>query len=162
MTTGSPDGDQATPTSLLEPYEALAVLSASLQPFGRLARKRSSDVWLASIHVRSRRRSRWLSACETNSRWRFDAVTYGDVVSRGSSGSAELSASSQRSSRVTSSPSDRKNAVSPGGPPISRSRRLPAVLSLSVIAASHSSRTSMPSATCSLVTGAYSRTSRFG
>lgn len=58
-----------------------------------------------------------------------------------------------RSSRVVSSPSDRANAVSPAGPPKLASNRLPAVLSLSVIAASHSSAIVMPPSTCFSVAG---------
>jgi hypothetical protein len=51
---------------------------------------------------------------------------------------AELSSVSQRSNRVLSSPMLRANAVIAGGPPIACNSRLPAVLSLTCSAASHS------------------------
>ena len=73
------------------------------------------------------------------------AIAFGVVVSRVSSGKASLSEGSSRSSRVTWSPRLRAKAVSPGGPPIPASSRLPAVLSLRVIAASHIAATVMPS-----------------
>ena len=78
----------------------------------------------------------------------------GAVVSRGSPGVASLRSVSQRSSRVTGSPSDRANRVTAGGPPKVLRMRLPAVLSLSVMAASQSSPSVIPSPpTRSFVTG---------
>ena len=55
-----------------------------------------------------------------------------------------LSVGSLRSRRVTVSPKRRANAVSPAGPPMLASSKLPAVLSLSVTAASQSSDSVMP------------------
>ncbi|BBJ37638.1 hypothetical protein SSPO_003560 [Streptomyces antimycoticus] len=79
----------------------------------------------------------------------------GLVVSVLRQGSAELSSGSHRSSRVVPSPSERQKRVMPVGPFSRRSRRLPAVLSLSLTAAAHNSETVMPSARFSalLVTG---------
>ncbi len=86
----------------------------------------------------------------------------GVVVSRRSPGTAVFSSGSQRSSRLTRSPSDRKNRVRPSGPPISRSRRLPAALSLYWIAAAHRSPTGIPVARCSSVLGEFARMSLGG
>ena len=77
------------------------------------------------------------SASPSSSARMSASIIAGVVVSRGSPGMAWLSSGSMRSSRVRVSPSERANAVSPAGPPKLASSRLPAVLSLSVIAASH-------------------------
>src|SRR5690606_14378772 len=75
----------------------------------------------------------------TRSRREF-AMAAGEVVSRGSPGVASLRSVSQRSSRVTSSPMERRNVVTASGPPSASSTLLAAVLSLVRMVAEQSVR----------------------
>ena len=82
------------------------------------------------------------------------------VVFRTSPGATTLSAGSVWSSRVTSSPRERMNAVTLCGPPRVFNMRLAAVLSLHSTAAEHaSSKVMTPSSTRFSAMGAYSNKS---
>ena len=110
------------------------------------ARSRASPVLLAINHAVSCSRDAADNAVVPRMRaCKFEAIAFGVVVSRGSSGKASLSEGSSRSNRVTWSPRLRAKAVSPGGPPMLASSKLPAVLSLRVSAASQISASVMPS-----------------
>ena len=150
-------GGQITATSLAVPRAPLPVLSPTRQSFASPARSRVSPVLLASSHAVSCSRDAADNAVVPRMRaCKLEAIAFGDVVSRGSSGKASLSEGSLRSSRVTSSPRPRTKAVSPGGPPIAASSKLAAVLSLSVTAASQISASVMPSPPARFsVTGEY-------
>jgi hypothetical protein len=106
----------ATSFVVLSPFDP--VLSLTRQPLLRPARNRSSPVLFAISHAMSCSREAGDSLLPTTKLSMFPAIAAGDVVSRGSPGSASFNAVSTRSNRVTVSPSERAKRVIPGGPPI--------------------------------------------
>ncbi len=120
------------------------VLPATCQSAGTPARSRRAPVVLAAIQRSSCARESARSPSPSSSVCRPVSIAAGVVVSRGSPGRFSFRVGSTRSSRVARSPSPRANAVSAGGPPKLDSSRLPAVLSLTTTAASHSSDRVMP------------------
>src|SRR5579885_1573223 len=150
------------PTSFVEPRSPVPVLPPTRQSGGSPARKRLPPVLHASSQSVSCCPEEGFSAPPRTSLRMSSTIADGVVVSRGSPGSDSFTAGSFRSRRVTGSPSERANSVTAAGPPRAARMRLPAVLSLSVIAASQSSASVMPSPpTCMPVVGEYSTRSPF-
>ena len=148
--------------SLTTPLSEVPVLSPTRQPCGNPARRRLSPVRVASSQATSRPRAPSDSTSPSSTACMSRSMAEGVVVSRGSPGIASLRMVSRRSRRLDASPSERANAVQPAGPPMRSSSRLPAVLSLSVITASHTSASVMPGAPVrSPVTGEYATRSSF-
>ncbi|MNF86927.1 hypothetical protein D3C84_693780 [compost metagenome] len=139
-----------------EPYPPAPVRSAIRQFAGKPARSNGPPTLLPTSQFSSCWREEGESLVPRTSSCRLRAIASGVVLSRGSSGMASLSAVSQRSSRVISSPNERINLVKPSGPPRVPRIMLAAVLSLMDMAASQSSESVMPSppTRCS-VTGEY-------
>src|SRR5581483_6614597 len=104
---GLPDEGQMTATSLVVPFSPDPVLSPTRQSRGSPARSLVSPVLLP---ISQPTRYSWEAgdkALPVTSVRRLASIARGDVVSRGSSGTASLRAGSLRSSRVTLSPNDR-------------------------------------------------------
>src|SRR5579863_2917068 len=124
---------------------------------GSPARSRLSPTLSATSQASSWRRDVSESASPSKTFCMSLAMARGLVVSRSSPGVDSLRLGSSRSSRVTSSLSERANRVKPSGPPIACTIRFAAVLSLQSIAAAQASASVIsPSATCVFETGAYS------
>src|SRR6185437_16625218 len=93
------------------------VLSPTRQPDGKPARSLVAPVLQAIIQSASCRRDPADKRLPIRSLLSVSATALGVVVSRGSPGLTSLSVGSVRSSRVTSSPIERSQAVKPFGPP---------------------------------------------
>src|SRR4030095_11932682 len=95
-------GGQITATSLVVPRSPAPVLSPTRQSFGKPARNRVSPVLLAINHAVSCSRDAADNAVVPRMRaCKFEAIAFGVVVSRESSGKASLGEGSSRSNRVT-------------------------------------------------------------
>src|SRR4029450_1579571 len=128
-------GGRRPATSFVAPLLPRPVLSPTRQVVGTPARIICAPVLLPASHVSSWRRDARDNTSLVRSRTKSSRIAAGVVGPPSSPGMAVFKSGSMRSSRVVSSPSARRKLVRPNGPPIVRSRRLPAVLSLCSIAA---------------------------
>src|SRR5260370_35370053 len=112
---GGPVGGQITPMSFVALYAPEPVLSPTLQLLGTPARSRLSPVLFATSHLITWSRDDRMRASPRTIFRSSSSIASGVVVSRGSPGPTSFNPGSSRSSRVTTSPTERRYPVDPLG-----------------------------------------------